>query len=183
MTAPKPAVFLDRDGTLNVDKHYLYRLSDWEWIPGAIEAIQLINRQGFLAIVVTNQAGVARQLYDAEAVTTLHRQVNDLLKIHDAWIDAFYFCPHHPDYGEKISCSCRKPNPGMLLAAQQDFDIDLHQSAMIGDKAIDVTTAINAAVTPYLVLTGYGQQDQHKIHASGIIQADVLQAVKHFFKL
>lgn len=152
----RPAVFLDRDGTLNVEKEYLHRIEDWEWIPGAVEAVRMINQMGYLAIVVTNQAGVARGYYDEHNIDVLHRQVDKMLEVEGARIDAYYYCPHHPEYGDVRNCDCRKPAPGMLFAAQRDFDIDLTRSFMIGDKAIDVAAGVAAGVTPMMVMTGYG---------------------------
>lgn len=152
----RPAVFLDRDGTLNVEKEYLHRIEDWEWIPGAVEAVRMINQMGYLAIVVTNQAGVARGYYNEHNIDVLHRRVDKILEVEGARIDAYYYCPHHPEHGDVRNCDCRKPAPGMLFAAQRDFDIDLTRSFMIGDKAIDVAAGVAAGVTPVMVMTGYG---------------------------
>ncbi len=154
----KPAVFLDRDGTLNVEKNYLYRLEDWEWIPGAIDAIRSFNKAGFLVIVITNQAGIARGMYGESDVRLLHQQIDKVLASSDAHIDAYYFCPHHPEYGDKTVCDCRKPAPGMILQAQKDWDIDLSHSYMVGDKLADVQASLAAGVMPILVATGYGSE-------------------------
>ncbi len=174
----RPAVFLDRDGTLNIEKEYLHRVEDWEWIPGAIEAIRRINRMGYLAIVVTNQAGVARGFYSEEAVHTLHDEVNAMLAAEGGRIDGFYHCPHHPEYGPVRECACRKPEPGMLLAAQRDFGIDLSRSFMIGDKAIDVEAGRGAGATPVLVMTGYGAGERYKLDEGVKYATDVLGAVE-----
>jgi len=174
----KPAVFLDRDGTINVEKEYLHRAEDWEWIPGAIEAIRLINEMGYLAIVVTNQAGIARKYYDEAAVQALHRQVDAWLDAENAKIDAYYYCPHHPQYGDVRDCQCRKPAPGMLVAAQQDFNIDLENSWMIGDKLIDVEAARQVGITPILVETGYGMEERKRLAPGIICKPDVLSAVR-----
>jgi D-glycero-D-manno-heptose 1,7-bisphosphate phosphatase len=174
----KPAVFLDRDGTLNVEKEYLHRIEDWEWIPGAVEAIRKINRMGWLAIVVTNQAGVARGYYAEGDVRALHGKVDNMLAAEGAHIDGYYYCPHHAEYGETRNCACRKPAPGMLLAAQRDFGIDLSHSYMIGDKALDVEAALRAGVTPVLVMTGYGAGEQSKLPEGTKCAPDVLGAVE-----
>jgi D-glycero-D-manno-heptose 1,7-bisphosphate phosphatase len=174
----RPAVFLDRDGTINVEKEYLHRIEDWEWVPGAIEAIRRINDMGYLVIVVTNQAGVARGYYDEAQLHALHAAVDGLLDVTGAHIDAYYYCPHHPEFGEIRDCQCRKPAPGMLLAAQRDFGIDLSRSFMVGDKAIDVEAGQRAGVSPVLVMTGYGKEEQRKL-PDGIGRApDVLGAVE-----
>lgn len=130
----RAAIFLDRDGTINVEKGYLYRFEDWEWILGAVEVIQRINLMGYLAIVVTNQAGIARGYYDAEAVHELHTKVDCLLERVGANIDRYYFCPHHPDHGEFRRCTCRKPEPWL-----------------IGDKLSDIEAGLRAGVSPILV--------------------------------
>lgn len=153
----KRAVFLDRDGTINVEKNYLYKIEDWEWTPRAIDAIKLINKAGYLAIVVSNQAGVARGYYTENDVEHLHSQVDMMLAEQGAHIDAYYYCPHHTEMGEIRDCECRKPKSGMLIQAQQEWNIDLENSFMVGDKLIDAEAAIRVGVTPVLVMTGYGK--------------------------
>ena len=147
-------MFLDRDGTLNVDKGYVYRIEDWEWIPGAIDAIVELKKAGFLVVVVTNQAGIARGYYNEVDVIKLHAWLNEELKKHGAAIDGFYYCPHHPEHGG--ACACRKPMPGMLYEAKQHFQIDLDRSWLVGDKVSDIQAGWAAGVKPILVLTGYG---------------------------
>lgn len=173
----RSAIFLDRDGTVNVEKDYLHRIEDWEWIPGAIEAIRLINQMGYLAIVVTNQAGVARNYYDENAILLLHAQVDKWLKEQGAKIDAYYYCPHHPQFGDEGPCSCRKPEPGMLYAAQHEFDIDLKRSWLIGDKLSDVEAALVAGVAPVLVMTGYGKQERGSVPSGVAVESDILSAI------
>lgn len=155
----RPAVFIDRDGTLNVDKNYLHRFEDWEWIPGAVEAIKAFNEAGFLVIVISNQAGVAQGMYSEADINLLHAHVDDELRRLDARIDAYYYCPHHPEFGEERACDCRKPAPGMLLRAADDLAIDLSRSWMIGDKLIDVEAGHAANVATILVRTGYGDNE------------------------
>lgn len=156
--ATKQAVFLDRDGTINVEKDYLYRPEEFEFIPGAAEAIRLLNRAGFLVVVVTNQSGVARGYYTEQDVYQLHRHIEQLLLMADARIDAWYYCPHHPagQHPYNLDCDCRKPRTGMLEQAAQDLGIDLSRSWMVGDKQVDVEAGIAAGCRPLLVLTGYG---------------------------
>ena len=146
---PNKAIFFDRDGTLNVDVHYLHEPEKFVWIEGAIEAIRWANEHGYLVIVVTNQSGIARGYYDEAAVHHLHDWMNTELEKHNAHIDAFYYCPHHtegklPAYTK--SCDCRKPAPGMLLRAIAEHDIDPAASWMFGDAASDVAAAENARV-------------------------------------
>jgi D-glycero-D-manno-heptose 1,7-bisphosphate phosphatase len=174
----RAAVFLDRDGTLNIEKDYLFRLEDWEWISGAVEAIVRINRMGFFAIVVTNQAGIARGFYDHAAVHELHQGVDLLLARAGAHIDAYYYCPHHSEYGAVRDCACRKPSPGLLFQARLDLKIDLSQSWLIGDKLSDVEAGFRAGVSPILVRTGHGEQESVFADPSLHIEVDVLSAVR-----
>jgi len=170
------AVFLDRDGTINVERHHLHRYEDWEWIPGAIEAIKKFNEKGFLVIVISNQAGIARGLYHEFDVRLLHERVNDELCRQGTKIDAYYYCPHHPEFGDKMVCDCRKPAPGLLFRAQEDWGIELSRSFMIGDKADDVKAGEAAGVTSILVSTGYGIEQRHLIGAETPYVKDLLAA-------
>lgn len=153
-----PAIFLDRDGTINVEKTYLYRAEDWEWIPGAKEAIRKFKQSGYRVVVVSNQAGIARGMYEPSDVDLLHTFVQQELAYIGTTIDAFYYCPHHPDFSG--NCSCRKPAPGMLIQATLDLNLDLARSWMVGDKLIDVQTGHVAGVQSVMVRTGYGIGEQ-----------------------
>jgi len=172
------AIFLDRDGTINVEKNYLYKSEDWEWIKGSLEAIKGFNLLGYLVIVVTNQAGVARGLYNCEDVECLHDYVSRLLKAAGAQIDDYYYCPHHPLYGEIRDCDCRKPKAGLLFKAQAERDIDLKSSYMIGDKASDILAGYGVGVTPILVTTGYGLGELGKVNEKTLIVDNIYQAYK-----
>ena len=154
------AVFLDRDGTINVEKDYLHKIEDFEFIPGAPQAIKNLKDAGFLVIVVSNQSGIGRGYFDDKAVETLHAHIQNELATYGTAIDAFYFCPHHPEKGAgdyKIECDCRKGAPGMLLQAALEHDIDLQYSFMVGDKLADVEAGERAGCQSILVLTGYGE--------------------------
>jgi len=140
----RPAAFLDRDGVLNVDHGYSHRPDQLEWIAGAPQGVRLLNEAGYLAIVVTNQSGVARGLYNEAAVRQFHNHMQDSLRPQGSHIDAFYFCPHHPDGTVKelaVRCNCRKPGTGMLEQATRDWPIDLGRSFLIGDKDDDMAAA------------------------------------------
>ncbi len=153
------AVFLDRDGTLNVEKDYLYRVEDFEFIPGVPEALKKLQEAGFLLVVVTNQSGVARGFYTLEDVEILHRHMRAELDKYGVTLDGIYVCPHHPEKGQppfNIDCDCRKGKPGMLLQAAQELDIDLSQSFMVGDKLADIEAGTAAGCSSILVRTGYG---------------------------
>ena len=174
----KPAVFIDRDGTINVEKNYLHRYEDWEWTPGAIDAIKALNDAGYLVIVVTNQAGIARGMYGDDDVELLHKQVDQELASHGAHVDGYYYCPHHPDHGEIRECECRKPEPGMLFEAQRDHDIDMSLSYMIGDKLSDVEAGMAAQVKSILVTTGYGAESASKLPPGACTAANLSEAVQ-----
>jgi D-glycero-D-manno-heptose 1,7-bisphosphate phosphatase len=140
----RPAAFLDRDGVLNVDHGYVYDPDQFEWIAGAPEAVRLLNEAGYTVIVVTNQSGVARGYYDEAAVKALHAYMQNQLAAAGAHIDAFYYCPHHPDGIVKeltMTCQCRKPGTGMLEQAAREWPIDSAGSFMIGDKDADMAAA------------------------------------------
>ena len=174
---PVPAVFLDRDGTINVEKNYLHQVQDWEWISGAQEAIKMLRDCGFLVVVISNQAGIARGYYASEDVKALHIHVDQELLKMSTGVDAYYWCPHHPDFG--FGCSCRKPAPGMILQAAKDLNIDLEASWMVGDKAIDVEAGLVAGVESLLVQTGYGVIDMHKVGEDVSIFASLIEAAEY----
>lgn len=159
MNTPKPAVFLDRDGVLIQDSHYVGSPDRVRLVPGSAEAVAALNRAGWPVVVVTNQAGVARGLYTPEAVDAVHDHIAELLRGYGAAIDAFHFCPHHPE-GEVPAftgrCDCRKPQPGMLLRAAADLGLDLSASWMVGDRETDLAAGAAAGCRTVLVRTGYG---------------------------
>lgn len=139
------AIFMDRDGTINKYVGFLRKPEELELLPGAAEAIRRINASGYLAILVTNQPVIARGEVTAEQLDEIHNKLETLLGQEGAYLDAIYYCPHHPDKGFpgeipelKINCNCRKPKPGMLLKAAEDFNIDLSQSWMVGDDERDM---------------------------------------------
>jgi D,D-heptose 1,7-bisphosphate phosphatase len=150
----RPTVFLDRDGVLNHDAGYTHRVADLRWIDGAKQAIRAINDAGYLAIVVSNQAGIARGLYDDDAVMKFHAAMQDQLSEVGAHIDAFYFCPYHKDaqidHYRAENHPDRKPNPGMLLRAMADWPIDGDKSFLIGDQATDIAAAQAAGIPGHL---------------------------------
>lgn len=150
---PRPAVFLDRDGVINEEVNLLSKQEQLKLIPGAAEAIKRINASGYLAIIVTNQPQIARNLCTFAELEAIHNRLETLLGEERAYINAIYFCPHHPDKGYpeerpeyKIDCECRKPKPGMLIKAAKDFNIDLITSYMIGDSDRDVQAGIAGRV-------------------------------------
>ena len=155
------AVFLDRDGTINEEVGYMDRLEKLKLIPVAAEAIRLINSSGMKTVVVTNQSGVARGLFDETFVETVHTRLREMLRVEGAFLDGIYFCPHHPTEGRErylMTCDCRKPAPGMLLQAAADLDLDPVRSYMIGDTLKDIEAGVRAGAQGVLVRTGYGSE-------------------------
>ncbi len=178
-TAGRKAVFLDRDGTINVEKDYLYLIEDCQLISNAAEAIRRFNAAGFLVIIVTNQSGIGRGYYDEEMLEQLHRHMEQELTKAGARVDAWYFCPHHPNHGigsYRRECACRKPLPGMLLQAAADWSIDLGESFMIGDKLADVEAGLKAGCRPLLVRTGYGLAEEQALPEGVMAYDDILAA-------
>ncbi|MFM8273156.1 MAG: D-glycero-alpha-D-manno-heptose-1,7-bisphosphate 7-phosphatase [Gemmata sp.] len=175
---PRDAVFLDRDGTLIEDVHYLARPDQVRLIPGAAAAVRALNDAGALVVVVTNQAGVARGLFPESRVAEVHRRLSELLAQHGAKVDAFYHCPHHPEGlgGYRVACACRKPEPGMLLAAARDLDIDLARSWMVGDKPCDAGAGRAAGCRTLLVRTGHGAELAGGVDDLAAAAAIVLQS-------
>lgn len=145
----RPAVFFDRDGVLNLDHGYVHRPEDFHWSDGAMAAIKYLNERDWLVFVVTNQSGVARGYYGEDAVLRLHAWMQAELARRGAHVDAFYYCPHHPD-GEvaelAIACDCRKPEPGMLLRALAEWPVDSAASLLLGDRVSDLEAAHRAGV-------------------------------------
>ena len=145
----RPAVFLDRDGVINLDTGYVYQSDECSWIPGAKDAIKMLNDRGYFVFVVTNQAGVGRGYYSIEDVVKLHDWMGGELRAMGAHVDEFAFCPHHPDAGIgdfKADCRRRKPNPGMIEDLKQAWSIDWTGSFLIGDKDSDIQAAKNAGL-------------------------------------
>lgn len=161
----RKAAFIDRDGTLIEEVNFLSRLEDLQIFSYTGEAVRRLKNAGFLIVVVTNQSGVGRKIFEEAAMHAIHAQIQTSLTL-----DAFYFCPHLPTEG----CRCRKPNTGMIEAAQRDFSIDLENSWMIGDKTIDVETGFNAGIKTALVLTGYGRKAQAELQRKPDVVAENL---------
>ena len=158
--AIKPAIFLDRDGTINEEMGYINHLDRFIVFPFVAESIRLFNNLDLRVIVVTNQSGVARGYFPEDLVIKIHDHLNSQLNQSGAHLDAIYYCPHHPTEGKgkyRKDCNCRKPKPGMVEKAFKDFDIDLSRSYMVGDRYKDMQFARNLKMKSAFVLTGYGK--------------------------
>jgi D-glycero-D-manno-heptose 1,7-bisphosphate phosphatase len=166
----RPAVFVDRDGTLIREVDHLSNVKDLSIYSFTDAALALLRDAGFLIVVVTNQSGIGRGYFTERSMHDIHAEISSKL---DEKIDGFYFCPHRPEDG----CLCRKPRLGMIEAACADHEIDLARSWMIGDKRIDVETGQNADVRTALVLTGYGADDLGTLTRQPDVIGDDLLAV------
>lgn len=175
------ALFLDRDGTINIEEEYLSDPDRVELIPGSAEAIREANEAGLRVFVVTNQSGVARGLHSEADILAVHRRLEELLSVRGARLDALYYCPHHPDAGSppyRKVCRCRKPKTGMLEQAVKTFGIDLASSFIVGDKCTDIETGKNAGCGTVLVLTGYGRTESGRCKPDHVAD-DLLSAWRH----
>lgn len=179
MSAKRAAAFLDRDGTINREVDYLAHPDDLELLPGAADAVARLNRAGLQVIVVTNQSGVARGKLDEEMLSRIHARLDELLVESGAHVDAYYACPHHPEHGGpryRRACDCRKPLPGMLLAAAADHELDLAGSWMVGDSLRDVEAGLAAGTRAILVATGKPdrlEEESERVLAAASLSAAV----------
>ena len=174
------AVFMDRDGTITEEMGYLKEPEKLRLIPRSGEAIRSLNEKEILAIVVSNQSGVARGYFSEETVKKIHRKLERLLKKEGAYPDGIYYCPHHPKFGSpqyKKNCNCRKPKPGMLERAARRFNLDLKKCYITGDKVEDIKLARNVGAKGILILTGYGERSKKKVK-SDYVAKNLYQAVK-----
>ena len=161
----RPAVFLDRDGTLIEERGFIDSSDRMALFPWTVDAIRLLNRAGFATVVVTNQSGIARGLFDEAFLRGLHAELDRTLVAGDARIDGYYYCPHLPDApveAYRQVCRCRKPAPGLIEQAAADLDLDLAGSVTVGDRWRDVLSGQAAGIRSVLVRTGYGAQESRQ---------------------
>lgn len=155
------AVFLDRDGTLNVEVDFLRRPEELVLIAGAGEAVHKLNERGLITCVISNQSGVARGHLNEADLACVHAKLRDELSRSESSLDAIYYCPHHPSEGippYDVSCECRKPKPGMLLRGAREFNLDLQRCFVVGDSTVDMQAGNAVGATTILVQTGYGKK-------------------------
>lgn len=187
-TILRPAAFLDRDGTMIVERDFLGDPDEVEILPGVVEAIQLLNQWGYWVIGVSNQSGVARGYFSTTDVDAVNERIIELLAAQKAYINRIYYCPHHPDIASarnEAACDCRKPAPGMVQRALGDYPIDLTGSFVAGDSIVDIGLARNAGIPGLLVLTGYGVRERELLTPEltpDVIADDLLTAVGWFGK-
>ena len=170
MSAGRPAVVLDRDGTINREVNYLADPADFELIPGSGEAIAELNTAGFAVAVATNQSGIARGILDEERLARIHDRMSEALATHGAHVDALAYCPHHPTEGEapyRKDCDCRKPRPGLVERTLTELGADPAKSWVIGDSARDLAAGAAVGLRGILVATGKGAEEHARLTREG----------------
>jgi D-glycero-D-manno-heptose 1,7-bisphosphate phosphatase len=175
LSDPKPAVFLDRDGTINEQMGYINHTCRFKLLPGAAEAIKKLNDAQIPVVVVSNQSGLARGYFPEELLVAVHDKMNRELAEKGAHVDGIYYCPHHPEAKEerfRVACTCRKPKPGLVFQAAEELNLDPEHSFVVGDRWSDIKTAANCGAQSVLVRTGYGRGDELYIGPQQVIQPD-----------
>jgi D-glycero-D-manno-heptose 1,7-bisphosphate phosphatase len=186
VTSPRPAIFLDRDGTLSHEVGYVNHPSRFRLYPWSVDAVRAINDAGWLAVLVTNQAGVARGYFPEVVVKEVIRRLEDSMAAGGARLDGLYVCLHHPTLGEppyRKDCDCRKPRPGMLKRAEAELGADLSRSWVVGDRRSDLQLAWNVGARGALVQTGYGRGELEYLspgweRGPDLVAAHTLEAVE-----
>ena len=169
----RPAVFLDRDGTMNEQMGYINHIDRFVLLPGVVAAIRRLNMAGLAVVVVTNQSGLARGYFPQELLDRVHARMEQELEAGGAWLDGVYVCPHHPEarYEQyRQRCECRKPRTGLIDRAVRELNLDRERSFLVGDRWSDLVCAARAGVLPILVLTGYGRGDLEYIGPTQEVQ-------------
>ena len=185
-----PAVFLDRDGTLNEEVGFVNHPDRFIVYPWAAEAVSLLNQAGFAAVVLTNQSGVARDYFSEEMVELCHRKLREEIARGGGSLAGIYYCPHHPEgrvEAYRRNCRCRKPDTGMIERAVQELELDLSRSYVVGDRYLEVEMARRAGLPSIFVLSGYGRGEyeyrrQTWPHMPSMVAPDVLAAAKEIVR-
>lgn len=191
MSGERRAVFLDRDGTVAHEVGYVNHVSRFRLYPWSVDAVRLINRGGLAAVVVTNQAGVARGYFPESVVGQVHEALRAAIESGGARLDGIYYCPHHPSVGEppyRQDCDCRKPRPGLLRRAAADLGLDLSRSFVVGDRHADLSLAWSVGARGALVKTGYGRGELEHLSAAwprppDLVAEHLLEAVERILDL
>jgi D-glycero-D-manno-heptose 1,7-bisphosphate phosphatase len=189
VSAPRIGVFLDRDGTLNEELDYIRTPDDLHLFHGAASAVRKLNERGLTICVISNQSGVARGILTERDLVPIHRLLEQELQREGARVNRIYYCPHHPTEGiapYNIDCDCRKPKAGMLRWAEEDFNLDLSHSFMVGDSVVDMQAGNSAGATTVLVLTGYGKTALRQCERDGVhvdyVAPTIVEAVDYIVK-
>ncbi len=166
----RPAAFLDRDGTIVQEAHYLADPDRVVLVPGAVDAIRSLQEAGFAVVVVTNQSGIAKEMYTIDDYHAVAARLRAMLAAEGVAVEATHFCPHHPDV---MPCDCRKPDTGMYEAAAEELDLSVEDSFYVGDKITDVLPAITLGGRGILVRTGYGKEFEDQVPAEVVVADDL----------
>lgn len=186
-----PIVFIDRDGTVNRESGYINHISNFKIYPFAFQSVRLLNRNGFIVVVITNQAGIARGIFDEQFLEKLHNKMLLDFEKNGAKIDAIHYCPHHISSKNSlyaVECDCRKPKTGLIQKALENLPVNNEKMFIIGDKYADIQTGINANCKTIMVKTGYGrgeiENDYHKWSVKpDYIEENLLTAVLRILKI
>lgn len=170
------AAFLDRDGTVIVEREFLARPEDVELVPGAGEALRRLAGAGFALVLVSNQSGIARGLYGEEDYRAVQARLTELLRDAGVVLDGDYHCPHHPDFTGP--CDCRKPAPGLFLRAARELDLDLARSIYVGDRLRDVLPGLERGGRAFLVRTGYGREEEPAAPRGVVVVDDIVEVAR-----
>lgn len=179
------AVFVDRDGTINVEKGHVFRCEDLEFLPGAVEGLRLLTERGISIFIITNQAGIAKGLYTEEDFRVFTEYMDGLLRGEGVAIEDTLFCPHHPEGTVQEytkACQCRKPNTLLIESVMAEHGYGVDELALIGDKDTDIEAGNRLGLRTYLVLTGYGEEHRDCSNAS-YVKPDLLGAVRHLLRM
>jgi len=178
------AVFIDRDGTINADKGYVYKIEDFELLPGSLEALKLLTQHGVKIYIITNQAGIAKGYYTEDDFGRLATYMLEYFQQEDIKVENILYCPHHPEGivpEYSINCNCRKPDIGLADTIMKREGFQSSEVALIGDKNSDIEVGVELGISTYLVLTGYGIEHQKSTRALFILP-DLLSAVNHLLQ-
>lgn len=177
MAIKQKAIFLDRDGTLIVEKQYLSDLKKLRFIKGSKQAISILKENNFLCFIISNQSGINRRFFNESVLEKIHLEIEKRLSKEKTFLDGFYYCPHHPDE----NCLCRKPNTGLIKKIEEKFNIDFKKSFVIGDKKSDIELGEKIGCKTILVLTGYGKKNIKKTKPN-YIASNLFEAVQWIIK-
>lgn len=181
MSNPKKTIFLDRDGVINLDNSYVYKWEDFVFVPDAVEAMRMLAGAGYQMVVVTNQSGIARGKYSEDQYLELTNEIRSHLRKEGVPVLGILHCPHHPNGVIRkyaIQCSCRKPQPGLLLEASQSYGIDLYNSILVGDKPSDIYAAKNAGVRFSYLVKSDNQENVSLLDEADAIFNDLFECTK-----
>ncbi|MGB1345149.1 MAG: D-glycero-alpha-D-manno-heptose-1,7-bisphosphate 7-phosphatase [Amylibacter sp.] len=180
----QPAAFLDRDGVLNLDNGYPFRIDDIVFLPNILPALKILSQRKYMIFIITNQSGIARGYFTEKEFLTIMDYIKNYFSVNGVHVDGIYYCPHHPLFGtsKERNCECRKPKPGMINNAKEEYNIDLKKSLLVGDNKSDIMAGVNAGIpNRYLLVDNnkHIETEKYDYHVAGTL----LDAVQNFFKI